>query len=133
MNQSDRTKLMNEIREKYKSKMYFCVGTYEGVPYSIVMYRMVFMPQKAYSRPSAWNIMCLLHEIGHIMTNEEDMPEYMKEYLAIQWSAEEANRIKFDVEDIWKDCFQQYIYDYLEKEPYKKRKEVDKRNLMVRW
>ena len=131
MTQKERSKLFKDICTKYENSMWIHPGDCgeNNSPYSIVLFREIVLPRTAFSRPSAWNIMCLLHEIGHVKTNAEDMPVYQKEYLATQWSAEEAKKIGFKIEDIWKECFQNYIWDFLKDDGASANRE----ELVVNW
>ena len=132
MNQKERKELFNSICSTYKTEMWIHSG--DSNPYSIVLYKEVVMPKKAFSRPSAWDIMCLLHEIGHIKTNKECMPTCEKEYLATQWSVNEARIIGFKIEDIWKECFQDYIWNYFDEEKNELTNcSIQKEDLIVSW
>lgn len=79
--------------------------------YSYVSLREIVLPTKAMYNPSGWNVLALLHEVGHIKTNKDSMRVYEKEYLATQWSADEARRLGFHVTDLWKRTYQNYIFD----------------------
>lgn len=137
MTQIERTELFNDICSKYRSEMNIHSGDCKkdkDIPYSIVFCKEIVMSKKAFSHPSAWDIMCLLHEIGHIKTNNIFMPVCEKEYLATQWSVDEAKKIGFPIEDIWKDCFQNYIWNYYDEENETTNAlNMTKNDLVIRW
>ena len=110
-------KLRNEdlfecICRMYGREMYIHPGkmAHRESGYSYVAYREIVLPERAFQNPSGWDVLTLLHEIGHIKTNTERMKLYEKEYLATQWSADEAKKWDFTIIDLWRKTYQDYIF-----------------------
>lgn len=105
--------LFKKIYNTYSKEMYIHFMDLEPGEsgYSYVSLKEIVLPRKAMVNPSGWNVLALLHEIGHIKTNKDSMRVYEKEYLATQWSADEARRLGFRITDLWKKTYQDYIFD----------------------
>ncbi len=105
--------LFKKIYDKYSKEMY--IHFMELPPresgYSYLAYREIVLPKKAATNPSGWNVLALLHEVGHIKTNNERMRLFEKEYYATQWSANEARKLGFKVTELWKTTYQDYIFE----------------------
>lgn len=105
--------MFNKIYDRYKREMF--IHFEELKPgesgYSYVSCRRVVLPKRAAVNPSGWDVLTLLHEIGHIKTNKDRMRVYEKEYLATQWSADEAKKWGFKITDLWKETYQDYIFN----------------------
>ena len=62
------------------------------------------------------------------------MRTYEKEYLAVQWSAREANKIGLHIQGIWKTAYQKYIWKKRQMCINKNGKNVaSKESLIVDW
>ncbi len=102
--------------------------------YSYVSLREVVLPERAFHNPTGWDALTLLHEIGHIKTNRDRMKVYEKEYLATQWSADEAKKWGFTIIERWKKTYQEYIFSKRTMCIRKGGKNVPpERELMIRW
>ena len=136
MNSFRRFMLFNDIYLKYANEMWIHVGDCgkEKRAFSYVSNKEVIMPEGVFMNPTEWDILSLLHEIGHIKTNKDSMRVFEKEYLATQWCADEAKRWGFTVKDEWKDVYQKYIWDHRDSCVKRKGKNVpDKSKLVVKW
>ncbi len=113
MKKTERLQLFNRIFLKYAREMWIHSGDCgkDRRAYSIISRKEIILPRDSFSNPSEWDIIVLLHEIGHIKTNRDSMRVYEKEYLATQWSADEARRLGFPVKQLWKDAFRDYILE----------------------
>ena len=109
----ERKQMFDRIYQRYCGEMWIHgdENAAEDEAYSYIIRREIVLPKKAFSNPSEWMILVLLHEIGHIKTNTRNMKVYEKEFTATQWSAKEARRIGFCVRNEWKNVFQDYIWD----------------------
>lgn len=124
------------IYDKYRKEMFI---RFEDLKpdesgYSYVSCRRVVLPKKAAVNPSGWDVLTLLHEIGHIKTNTNKMRVFEKEYLATQWSADEAKRLGFHIEETWKRIYQDYVFDKWKMCINKGGKNIPpKEKLMIKW
>lgn len=136
MTKNERVLLFNRIYLNYCNDMWIHCGDCgkDNRAFSIVSDREVVMPFGVFVNPSEWNILALLHEIGHIKTNNDNMRVYEKEYLATQWSADEAKRIGFTIKPEWKDIYQNYIWEKRRYSIARKAKDIPtKEQLVIKW
>lgn len=136
MNARERKQIFNQIREQYSKEMWIREGDcgLDKRPYSYVMHRIIVMHEGTFESPTEWDILTLLHEIGHVKTNTQKMKVYEKEYSATQWSAYEARKIGIPVNDLWREAFQDYIWKKRQMCINKKGKNVaNKEALIVKW
>ena len=102
--------------------------------YSCVKSRIISMPARSFLHPTGWDILCLLHEVGHIMTNTPKMRVFECEFFATQWAAEEAKKWGGVVKDLWKNTYQKYIWDKRKDCIRRRGKNVpDMENLIISW
>ena len=80
--------------------------------YSYIIAREVVVPQKAFNNPREWDIFALLHEIGHVITNNPKQKRCLQEYLATQWAIREAKKIGFAVPQSFITIYQNYIWKW---------------------
>ncbi len=132
----ERKKLFTELYNKYSKEMYIHSGDCgpDNRAYSYISRREIVLPEESFSNPSEWAILELLHEVGHVKTNTRRMKVYEKEFLATQWSADEARKLGFPVKQLWRDAYQQYIWDKRQIcINHKGRHVADKAALIVQW
>lgn len=132
----ERKHMFNRIREKYSKEMWIHEGDCgkDERAYSYVLSREIVMPPGSLDAPTEWNILSLLHEIGHVKTNTRNMRVYEKEYYATQWAADEARRIGLPVKQIWKDAYRDYILQKRQMCINKKGRDVASvESLMINW
>lgn len=128
--------LFNKIYLKYANEMWIHAGDCgkDKRAHSIVSKKEVVVPMGTFSNPAKWDILVLLHEIGHIKTNKDSMKVYEKEFLATQWAANEAKNWGFKIEKEWKQIYQNYIWEKRDMCIRKGGKNVaDKNELVVKW
>ena len=128
--------LFAKIYNKYSKEMWIHEGDCgpDNVAYSYILRREIVLPHECFSNPREWDILVLLHEIGHIKTNNHKMTRYEKEFHATQWSATEAKKIGFNVKNEWKDVYQGYIWDKRQISINMKAKNVAaKEDLVIKW
>ena len=102
--------------------------------YSVVSKKEIIVPVGVFSNPTEWDILALLHEIGHIKTNKDSMRVYEKEYLATQWAADEAQKWNFKISGDYKNIYQEYIWDKRNMCIRMNGKNVpSKRSLKIKW
>lgn len=136
MTENERIILFNRIYLKYCCEMWIHCGDCgkDNRAFSIVSNNEIVMPFGVFAHPSEWDILSLLHEIGHIKTNTDNMRVYEKEYLATQWSANEAKRIGFKINSTWKNIYQNYIWEKRKYSVSRKVKNIPtKEQLIVKW
>lgn len=136
MNYMERKRMFDNICNFYSRNIWIHVGDCgaDGRAFSYVIRREIVLPESAFRNPSEWDILALLHEIGHIKTNTQKMKVYEKEYYATQWAANEAKRIGFYVSPEWKKAYQEYIFEKRQNCINRKGKNVvDKNKLIIKW
>jgi hypothetical protein len=113
MKKAERLQLFNRIFLRYCREMWIHAGDCgkDRRAYSIISRREIILPGDSFTNPSEWDILILLHEIGHVLTNKDSMRVYEKEYLATQWSADAAKEWGLHVIPLWKDAFREYILE----------------------
>ena len=128
--------LFFQVYNKYSPEMWI----HEGDPgrgngaCAYLIRREIVLPEGTFSHPEEWDILVLLHEVGHIRTNKPKMKSYEKEYHAVQWSAKEAKRIGLPVKELWKEAYQDYIWKKRQLSINRKGKNVArKEELVVEW
>lgn len=110
------------------------VNIEDNRPYACVELRTISMPAKSFMQPTGWDILCLLHEVGHVMTNTPKMRVFEREYYATQWAAEEAKKWGFVVKDLWKNTYQKYIWDKRQDCIRRRGKNIpSKEALVIKW
>ena len=115
MTETKRMLLMTNIYCTYLNDISIMFINEDGVFYSYIKEKIICLPQNTLSNPTEWNIFAFLHEIGHIITNNESMKRYYQEYLATQWAIEESKRRGFKVPKRIINTYQNYIWDWRER------------------
>lgn len=136
MTKKERRKMFDAVYHKYNKEMIILPGDCgpDDIAFSYVSLRYIAMPYKAFKDPSEWDILCLFHEIGHIKTNTEKMKICEKEYFATQWAADEAKKWNFQVRQLYRDTYQNYIWEKRELGLKHKGKNLPtKEELVVKW
>ena len=132
----ERKQMFTQIYNKHCREMWIHEGDCgpDNRAFSYILSREVVLPPGTFENPSEWNIFALLHEIGHIKTNNPKMKVYEKEYHATQWQAIEARKIGFCPSQLWKDTYQEYIWEKRQMCINKKGKNVaSKEALIIKW
>lgn len=136
MTKTQRITMYNQIYLKYCKEMLIHCGDCgkDRRAYSYVSLREIVVPMGVFSNPSEWDLLVLLHEIGHIKTNKESMKMYWKEYLATQWAADEAKKWGLPIKPLYKEAFQKYIWEKRERSIASKGKKVhSKEEITIKW
>lgn len=136
MTKTQRVIMYNKIYLKFCNDMWIHCGDCgdDNRAYSYVSLREVVVPMGVFSNPSEWDLIVLLHEIGHIKTNKESMKMYWKEYLATQWAANEAKKWGLKIKPLYKEAFQNYIWEKRERSIACRGKGVhSKEAITVKW
>lgn len=134
MNKKECKRIFQSIFDRYSKEMWIHPGECENRSYSYIIRREIEMPRSVFIEPDEWDIITLLHEIGHVKTNNHKMKVYEKEYFATQWSADEARKIGFYVRKEYKEIYQNYIWDKRQICINKKGKNVaSKMALTIKW
>lgn len=136
MTKTQRIAMYKKIYDKYCNEMWihceYCGENRRA--YSYVSLREIVVPLGVFSDPSEWDLLVLLHEIGHIKTNKESMKMYWKEYLATQWAADEAKKWGLPIKPLYKEAFQNYIWEKRERSIACRGKKVhSKEAITVKW
>ncbi len=136
MTANERKAMFNSIYNRYSGEMYIHSGDCgpDNRGYSYVMRREIVLPKESFTSPSEWQILELLHEIGHVKTNTHRMKVYEKEFRATQWSATEAKKLGLPIKQLWRDAYQQYIWDKRQMCINRRGKNVpEKEDLIIQW
>ncbi len=136
MTAKERKALFRSIYNKYCGEMYIHSGDCgpDNRGYSYVLRREIILPKESFSNPSEWQILELLHEIGHVKTNTRRMKVYEKEFHATQWSANEAKKLGLPIKQLWRDAYQQYIWEKRQMCINHKGRNVPKKeDLIIQW
>ena len=134
MNKEECRRIFQSIFNQYSKEMWIHSGGCEDRSYSYIVRREIEMPKSVFENPDEWDIITLLHEIGHIKTNNHKMKVYEKEYYATQWSANKAREIGFVVKKEFREVYQTYIWDKRQMCINKKGKNVpNKAELIIKW
>ena len=107
--------LINErILNDYRSTIlfYYKPGQEGGLAY--INYRYITLEESYRDNPTEWSLFTTLHEIGHIMTNNNKQKRYYQEYLATQWAIDKSKYYGIEVSQSTIDTYQRYIYKWRE-------------------
>lgn len=136
MTKKECKELFRSVYNKYCHDMWI----HEGDPgrgngaCAYIIRREIILPEGTLDNPEEWDILVLLHEVGHIKTNNPKMKTYEKEYRAVQWSANEAKKIGLNVRKEWKDAYQDYVFRKRDMSVKKNAKNVaSKESLVIKW
>ena len=112
--QMDKEKII-QIREKifddYRGKIYiaYSFDPKFTTAEAFLETRLVLFPQKFRTDPDEYALFTILHEIGHLMTNNQKQKRYYQEYLATQWAIEKSKKYGIPVSQKTLRIYQEYI------------------------
>ena len=128
--------VFNSVFDQYSKEMWI----HEGDPgrgngaCAYIIRREIILPEGTFESPEEWDILVLLHEVGHIKTNTPKMKTYEKEYRAVQWSATEARKLGLHIRGEWRKAYQEYIWKKRQMCINRKGKNVaSKESLVIQW
>ena len=116
--------IQTAILKKYKKKYSFILDYPEETSCCRYFIGQILISEKQYLHPTAKNVFIMLHEIGHAETSNIQMTFTEREFYATQWAIKEMKRYNFEVNQKIKDWFQDYIWDYCQKEYPKQKKRI---------
>lgn len=117
-----KSKKWNKIINHFSNIAYLNM-TSDKVPYSIIYYDndgknkntgYIYFRYETICNPSEEDLMDLLHEIGHIITNKPKMKRCTEEYLATQWAIDNAQKFGMKFTNKRIEEFQNYIFKWRE-------------------
>ena len=113
MTYKERKEMFSRVYNKYANSIniHSCDCGKDNRAFSYITHREIVLPESSFKNPSEWAILVLLHEIGHVLTNNTRMKMYEMEYYATQWSAIEAKKWGLKIRPEWKKAFQDYIWE----------------------
>ena len=76
---------------------------------------LIFQSKQDYEKPTPESLFDLLHEIGHLETNTEQMTRQEQEYFATQWALERMKLYDFKLSKQRQKDFDEYINRYSSK------------------
>lgn len=106
-----------KIIDDFKDQMRFCVikdGQF-GFHYFQTNYnvKVIFIPETYYQKVVDMEVLFdLLHEVGHIMTSNDNMLTCEKEYYATVWAYEHRKEYGIRVGEKIKEKYNKYIWDF---------------------
>ena len=118
--------IINNILNKYKNKMIFLFYNGDSICYRNI--HMVYLSNRIKEDPCDDNIFELLHEIGHIMNNTDEMKTCEEEYYATVWAINESKKYKLQITDECKKMYQTYINNFA-----RKRKTISIEDVILHW
>ena len=74
--------------------------------------KIVKLEKKYYTDPSEWGLFTMLHEIGHIMTNNNKQKRCLQEFLATQFAIDKCREYKIPVSKVTIETYQEYIWKW---------------------
>ena len=93
--------------------------------------RLVFLEKKYQDNPNEWSVFTTLHEIGHILTNNNKQLRCVQEYLATQWALDRAREYDLTVSSLTLKTYQDYIWKYRDSSQKRKCKNVPDREALT--
>lgn len=118
--------IINRIINKYKNKMIFLF--YDGDSISYRSIGIIYLSNRIKEDPCDDNIFELLHEIGHILNNTDDMKMCEEEYYATVWAINESKKYKLKITDDCKEMYQNYINGFA-----RNRKTISVDDVILNW
>ena len=76
--------------------------------------KIIRLEKNYYDKPSEWGFFTLLHEIGHIMTNNNKQKRCLQEYLATQFAIDKCKEYGVVIPEYITDTYQDYILKWRE-------------------
>ena len=80
--------------------------------YSVAAWKQITIPAFVKKEQSEWSLFSFLHEIGHVMTNTDDMVFWEMEYLASKWAVDKAKELGIKFSYKTHIAQQDYIYEW---------------------
>ena len=117
---------VDTIINKYKKKM--MILFYDGDSMCYRDNRIIFLSNRIKENPIDDNIFEMLHEIGHILNNNDTMKKCEREYYATVWAIKESKKYKLNISNGCKRLYQNYINGYT-----KNRKTISKADVVLHW
>lgn len=107
------SKKWNRIMRDYQEDITLCF-TDEEVPFCIYGIKNIYFKYEIYKNPTENDLFDLLHEIGHIMTNNTKMKRCEEEFYATQWALDNSKKYGVKVSRDRLSEFQNYIWKWRE-------------------
>ena len=118
--------IVNKIINKYKKKT--IILFYDGDSLCYRDNKIIFLSNKIKKNPIDDNIFEMLHEIGHILNNDNSMKKCEREYYATVWAIKQSKKYKLNISDDCKEMYQKYINSYT-----RNRKTISKADVVLHW
>ena len=117
---------IDTIINKYKNKM--MILFYEGDSLCYRENKIIFLSNKIKENPVDDNIFEMLHEIGHILNNNNSMKKCEREYYATVWAIKESKKYNLNISNNCKRLYQNYINSYV-----RNRKTISRADVVLKW
>ena len=117
---------INSILHKYRNKIK--VFFYNGDSMCYRNTSIIFLSNKIKEDPTDDNIFEMLHEIGHVLNNNDYMKKCEREYYATMWAINESKKYKLNISNDCKKMYQNYINGYA-----KRRKTISVADVVLSW
>lgn len=99
----------NKIMNDFKDKITLCF-TKEKTPFCRYDLKNIYFRYEVYKNPTEDDLFDLLHEIGHIQTNNTSMKRCEEEFYATQWAIEHIEKYDIKIPKERLKEFQKYIW-----------------------
>ena len=106
-------KKWNHIMNDFKDEITLCF-TNEKTPFCIYDLKNIYFRYEVYMNPTDRDLFDLLHEIGHIQTNNTSMKRCEEEFYATQWAINHADKYNIKISEQTLNDFQDYIWMWRE-------------------
>ena len=119
---------IDKIIDRYNKKKKMYIIFYDG---DSICYRgvsMIFLSDKIKKNPTDDNIFEMLHEIGHILNNDDTMKKCEREYYATVWAIKESKKYKLKISKECKNMYQDYINGFA-----RNRKTISVKDVQLCW
>jgi hypothetical protein len=117
---------INKIVNKYKDKI--IIIFYEGNSLCYRNNKIIFLSNKIKDNPIDDNIFEMLHEIGHILNNDDSMKKCEREYNATVWAIKESKKYRLNISNNCKKLYQNYINGFA-----RNRKTISVKDVQLCW
>ena len=118
--------IIDKIIEDYKNKAIIIFYNGDSICYRNT--HLIFLSNRVKDNPNDDNVFELLHELGHIMNNEDGMRICEEEYYATVWAIKESKKYKLRISDNCKELYQTYINGYA-----RNRKTISVKDVVLNW
>lgn len=88
--------------------------TKEEVPFCRYDLKFIYFKYETFLNPSEDDLFDLLHEIGHIITNNHSMKRCEEEFYATQWALDNMGKYNVTIGNERINDFQKYIWKWRE-------------------